>query len=98
MKALELADLLADYNDLDIRRAVAMLRQQQEKLEFVESRLKLSDDAFDATERKVKGMHEDLIETRLCYYKVVEQRNDAYAEIKRLNRILGDTLNAKVSK
>ena len=32
MNALELADLLADSNDPDIRRAVAMLRQQQADL------------------------------------------------------------------
>ena len=33
MNALELADLLADSNDPDIRRAVAMLRQQQAEIE-----------------------------------------------------------------
>ena len=32
MNALELADLLADSNDPDIRRAVAMLRQQQAEI------------------------------------------------------------------
>ena len=33
MNANDLADLLADSNDPDIRRAVAMLRQQQAVLE-----------------------------------------------------------------
>ena len=33
MNANEIADLLADSNDPDIRRAVAMLRQQQEEIE-----------------------------------------------------------------
>ena len=33
MNANELADLLADSNDPDIRRAVAMLRQQQAEIE-----------------------------------------------------------------
>ena len=33
MNALELASLLADSNDPDIRRAVAMLRQQQAEIE-----------------------------------------------------------------
>ena len=33
MTANELADLLADSNDPDIRRAVAMLRQQQAEIE-----------------------------------------------------------------
>ena len=33
MNANELADLLADSNDPDIRRAVAMLRQQQAEID-----------------------------------------------------------------
>ena len=33
MNANDLADLLADSNDPDIRRAVAMLRQQQAEIE-----------------------------------------------------------------
>ena len=33
MTANEIADLLADSNDPDIRRAVAMLRQQQAEIE-----------------------------------------------------------------
>ena len=33
MNANELADLLADSNDPDMRRAVAMLRQQQAEIE-----------------------------------------------------------------
>ena len=33
MNALELADLLADSNDPDVRRAVAMLRQQQTEID-----------------------------------------------------------------
>ena len=33
MNANEIADLLADSNDPDIRRAVAMLRQQQAEIE-----------------------------------------------------------------
>ena len=33
MNANELADLLADSNDPDIRRAVVMLRQQQAEIE-----------------------------------------------------------------
>lgn len=61
-----------------------IVEELQEKLNFTEQRLKLSDNAFDAIERKVRGLQEDLTETRLCYYKVVEQRNDAYAEIKAL--------------
>ena len=37
MNANELADLLADSNDPDIRRAVAMLRQQQAEIEKLRS-------------------------------------------------------------
>ena len=39
MNANELADLLADSNDPDIRRAVAMLRQQQAEIEALKERL-----------------------------------------------------------
>ena len=37
MNANELADLLADSNDPDIRRAVAMLRQQQAEIEALKA-------------------------------------------------------------
>ena len=37
MNANELADLLADSNDPDIRRAVAMLRQQQAEIDSLTS-------------------------------------------------------------
>jgi kynureninase len=37
MTANELADLLADSNDPDIRRAVAMLRQQQAEIEALKA-------------------------------------------------------------
>ena len=37
MNANELADLLADSNDPDIRRAVAMLRQQQAEIEALKN-------------------------------------------------------------
>ena len=39
MTANEIADLLADSNDPDIRRAVAMLRQQQAEIEALKERL-----------------------------------------------------------
>ena len=39
MNANELADLLADSNDPDIRRAVAMLRQQQAEIEALKDKL-----------------------------------------------------------
>ena len=39
MNANELADLLADSNDPDIRRAVAMLRQQQAEIEALNQRI-----------------------------------------------------------
>ena len=39
MNANELADLLADSNDPDIRRAVAMLRQQQAEIEALKELL-----------------------------------------------------------
>jgi len=39
MTANELADLLADSNDPDIRRAVAMLRQQQAEIEALNREL-----------------------------------------------------------
>ena len=64
--------------------ALQKIVQLQEKLEFAENRLKLSDDAFDALQRKVKGLQKDLTETNLLLSKVVEERNDAYAEIKKL--------------
>ena len=41
MTANELADLLADSNDPDIRRAVAMLRQQQAEIEALKAKLQL---------------------------------------------------------
>ena len=37
MNATEIADLLADSNDPDIRRAVAMLRQQQAEIEALKA-------------------------------------------------------------
>ena len=37
MTANEIADLLADSNDPDIRRAVAMLRQQQAEIEALKA-------------------------------------------------------------
>ena len=39
MNANEIADLLADSNDPDIRRAVAMLRQQQAEIEALKDKL-----------------------------------------------------------
>jgi len=39
MNASELADLLADSNDPDIRRAVAMLRQQQAEIEVLKKQM-----------------------------------------------------------
>ena len=39
MNALELASLLADSNDPDIRRAVAMLRQQQAEIEALKEKV-----------------------------------------------------------
>ena len=41
MTANEIADLLADSNDPDIRRAVAMLRQQQAEIEALKAKLQL---------------------------------------------------------
>ena len=41
MNANELADLLADSNDPDIRRAVAMLRQQQAEIEALKQALSM---------------------------------------------------------
>ena len=41
MTANELADLLADSNDPDIRRAVAMLRQQQAEIKELKTKLQL---------------------------------------------------------
>ena len=46
MNANELADLLADSNDPDIRRAVAMLRQQQAEIEALK-KFKAESDALD---------------------------------------------------
>ena len=43
MNALELASLLADSNDPDIRRAVAMLRQQQAEIESLETEIFVKD-------------------------------------------------------
>ena len=90
MTAIELADSrkewandLLSLNEWSID-AETMLRQQQKKLEFEENRLKLSDDAFDAIERKVRGLQEDLTETNLLLSKVIEEKNDAYAEIEAL--------------
>ena len=42
MNANELADLLADSNDPDIRRAVAMLRQQQAEIEALKTKMSLN--------------------------------------------------------
>ena len=41
MTANEIADLLADSNDPDIRRAVAMLRQQQAEIDDLKAKLQL---------------------------------------------------------
>ena len=48
MNANELADLLADSNDPDIRRAVAMLRQQQAEIEVLKAgKIKAYDNGYE---------------------------------------------------
>ena len=64
MNANELADLLADSNDLDIRRAVAMLRQfglaesiikqQQLEIEALKDKLMLAKQSLEIVEGWIK--------------------------------------------
>ena len=54
MNANEIADLLADSNDPDIRRAVAMLRQQQAKLTKYELRHAEQRKRIEELEKEVK--------------------------------------------
>ena len=65
MNALELASLLADSNDPDIRRAVAMLRQQQAEIE----RLTMLCDCM-TTESNRKGNEIEELKVKLNKYQI----------------------------
>ena len=60
MNANELADLLADSNDPDIRRAVAMLRQQQAEIEALK----------DMLEEEGIGVSQKYLDERIAEMKV----------------------------
>ena len=70
MNVLELADLLADSNDPDIRRAVAMLRSQQEEIEGMRTRFTLA--FWHDTFVEVKKPNSDLI-----YRFKLDETNDS---------------------
>ena len=107
MNANELADVFScvmpseKYYD-EMQDAAFMLRQQQEKLEFVESRLKLSDDAFDATERKLKEaqaeiefLKKEILEKHEDWKHEGQQAANARAEIEALKDELTLEVNEK---
>ena len=58
MNALELASLLADSNDPDIRRAVAMLRQQQAEIKDLKQQVAFLEDWRDTWSPFLKAITE----------------------------------------
>ena len=80
MNALELASLLADSNDPDIRRAVAMLRQQQERLTKYELRHAEQRKRIDELEHQQRAEMEAL---KSVVYWLKENRPEVWDDIQK---------------